>query len=93
MRGAVGARGGVFPALTERSTHKHNRIAGSLGTVTKLGVTLRLAKRGASASTGCHVLLLTHLYDEIVHEQTRRVAHQNSTGRIDIARPGLTVEL
>jgi ribonuclease BN (tRNA processing enzyme) len=55
---------------------------------------LTAAEAGALAvDTGCRILLLTHLYDEIVHEQTRRVAHRNFTGRVEIARPGLTVEL
>ena len=55
---------------------------------------LTATEAGALAvDTGCRVLLLTHLYDEIVHEQTRRVAHREFSGRIEIARPGLTLEL
>lgn len=46
-----------------------------------------------AVDTGCRILLLTHLWDEIVHEQTRRVAHRNFEGRIEIARPGLTIEI
>jgi ribonuclease BN (tRNA processing enzyme) len=55
---------------------------------------LTAAEAGALATTiGCETLLLTHMWEEIDRNRLRSDAEAQFSGRIEIARPGLAVNL